>query len=68
MNHTLKKTIAPRSKCQLGPYEMLYGRPFLKTKYYCSLENDFTVKELDAVKCVQSLGVILSAMHQYASS
>lgn len=57
----LRVRVASRSKLQLSPYEMLYGRPFLKTKYYCSLENDQTVKELDTIQCVRFLGVTLHA-------
>ena len=61
-------TVAPRSRLQLSPYEVLYGRPFLKTKYCCSLENGHIIKEVDAIKCVQSLGATLAAVHKYTSS
>ena len=65
---TLRVRVASRSRLQLSPYEILYWRPFLKTKYSCSLENGHIVKELDALKCVQSLGATLCAIHKYASS
>ena len=40
----LRVRVAPRSRLQLSPYESLHGRPFLKTKYYYSLNNDHVVK------------------------
>lgn len=64
----LRVQVPPRSRLQLSCYEMLYGRPFLKTKHYCDYENGHVVRELDSIKCVQSLGAISSAIHKYASS
>ena len=40
----------------------------LSIKYYCNFENDHILKELDTIKCVQFLGITLSAIHKYTSS
>lgn len=48
----LRVRTAPKGRFQLSPYEMLYERPFVKTKY-CNFEN-YTIKELDSIKCMVS--------------
>lgn len=60
--------MTPKSKHQFSPYKVLCGTTLLKTKYYFNIENDHDVNALDAIKCVQSLGITLSAIHNYASS
>ena len=56
-----------RSRLQVSPYEILYGRPFLYSEQFGSQTYDQKVKEVDTVRYVQTLGLVLNAILKFAT-
>ena len=58
--------VAPRSRLKLGPFEILYGRPFQVSAQVGGSIN--ALKDLAVANYVKALGTILTSVHEFVVS